>query len=162
MKEEYGKQEARSQTRIERKFTFCIMDKQQFLAMRQTGLEHLWSSEPRKEQICVCVCVCDRVNKHKTIWFIHKSLPPPIFFVFSFCLSSFYFPFYIWIISCHYLQFSSVNHHTAHYIAYSTLHFTFNAPAHIQCSCSHSTLRLKLRSAYHITVCTSHSTFNLV
>ena len=49
MKQEYGKQEARLQTRIERKFTFCIMDKQQFLAIRQTGLVNRWSSDPRME-----------------------------------------------------------------------------------------------------------------
>jgi hypothetical protein len=49
MKQEYGKQEAGLQSRIERKFTFCIMDKQQFLAMRQTGLENRWSSELRQE-----------------------------------------------------------------------------------------------------------------
>jgi hypothetical protein len=49
MKQEHGKQEARLQTRIERNFTFCIMDKQQFLAMRQTGLEDPWSSDLRKE-----------------------------------------------------------------------------------------------------------------
>jgi hypothetical protein len=50
MKQEYGTQEeAGLQSRIERKFTFCIMDKQQFLAMRQTGLDDRLSSDPRKE-----------------------------------------------------------------------------------------------------------------
>ena len=111
--------------------------------------------------LCVCgVCVCDRLKKHKTIWLIHKSFPSPIFFVFSFCLSCSYFPLF-WVISCLYLPFSSAKQHTAPYIVYSMLHFTFYAPAHIPHCISKYVLHFTLHSASHYKLhCTLHSTSN--
>ena len=97
--------------------------------------------------VCLCVFVCDRVKKHKTIWFVRKSLPPPIFFVCFVCLSSFYFPLYLGNFLPLFAVFSSVTHCTMHRV----LHVAFHNP----CSSSHSTLHLKLRSASHVALCVS-------
>jgi hypothetical protein len=104
----------------------------------------------------VCVCVFererererDRVRNTKPsgLYINHFLLPFSVHFPSVFPLSIF---LCIWLISCLYLQFSSAKQHTAPYIVYSMLHFTFYAPAHIPHCISKYVLH------FHVTVCVS-------